>query len=153
LDALEDISEVNGLTKYLVIYDGPTVEPDKSIEYSELDNSHKISNLDIFINHTKVLNDVSIEDLVDEVTTFEELDIPISNNNVYLTETHCYVVNNKNIDKIIASSKFIDSPIDTKIDYLCKKNEINVLVIYPIIANQGGSTYSSIQDLTVPQTN
>jgi GR25 family glycosyltransferase involved in LPS biosynthesis len=76
-----------------------------------------------------------------------------TNNNVYLTETHCYVVNNKNIDKIIASTKFIDSPIDTKIDYLCKKNEINVLVIYPIIANQGGSTYSSIQDLTVPQTN
>uniref|UniRef100_A0A6C0D4X5 Glycosyl transferase family 25 domain-containing protein n=1 Tax=viral metagenome TaxID=1070528 RepID=A0A6C0D4X5_9ZZZZ len=76
-----------------------------------------------------------------------------TNNNEHLIGTHCYVVNNKNIDKIIASTKFIDSPIDIKIDYLCKKNEIIVLVIYPIIANQGGSTYSSIQDLNVPQIN
>lgn len=76
-----------------------------------------------------------------------------TNNNEQLIGTHCYIVNNKNIDKIIASTKFIDSPIDIKIDYLCKKNELNVLVIYPIIATQGGSTYSSIQDLNVPQTN
>jgi GR25 family glycosyltransferase involved in LPS biosynthesis len=69
-----------------------------------------------------------------------------ANDNEELYGTHCYLVNNKNIDKIINSTKFIASPIDNTIHDLSKKKILNVLVMYPVIATQSGSSYSTIRD-------
>jgi len=71
------------------------------------------------------------------------------NSNEQLLGTHCYVVNNANIDKIISHTKLIDTAIDIKLDTLSKSNKLTILVLYPTIANQAGSNYSSIRDMNI----
>jgi GR25 family glycosyltransferase involved in LPS biosynthesis len=109
------------------------------------DSLNKLINRDFDLLYLGNHNSIHGELLLDNIYK--------TNNNEMLIGTHCYLVNNKNIDKIINSTKFIDCPIDIKIDSLSKKKELNVLVIYPVLATQGGSTYSSIQDVSIAQTN
>jgi hypothetical protein len=98
-----------------------------------------ITNNDFDLLYLGNLNDNHGELIVDNIYK--------ANDNQQLFGTHCYLVNNKNIDKIIDSTKIIDYAIDAKIHILSKKKELNVLVVYPVIATQGGSTYSSIRDV------
>jgi GR25 family glycosyltransferase involved in LPS biosynthesis len=49
-----------------------------------------------------------------------------------------YIVNNKNIDKIIEKVKIMDRPIDDKYEELGKNNQLNIFVLHPTIVNQGG---------------
>jgi len=58
-----------------------------------------------------------------------------------------YVINNKNIDKIIDKTKKIDRPIDVIIEYLSNNNIFNTIIMYPnIIKHQ--SNYKSTVDNT-----
>jgi len=68
--------------------------------------------------------------------------------NETLIGTHCYIVNNKHIEKIISETKDIDMPIDLKIDDLYKKNKLNVLVMFPTIVIQSAES-SNIRDITI----
>jgi GR25 family glycosyltransferase involved in LPS biosynthesis len=62
--------------------------------------------------------------------------------NIYYTtgiswQTHAYVINNKNINKIIEKTKYIDNLIDVKIFKNGNKKELNVIRLYPEIVLQG----------------
>jgi GR25 family glycosyltransferase involved in LPS biosynthesis len=71
------------------------------------------------------------------------------NKNDQLLGTHGYLINNKNIDKIIDETKFIDMPIDIKLDNLSKSKQLNIYVVHPTIVDQSGSDYSSIRDMNI----
>jgi len=62
---------------------------------------------------------------------------------------HGYLINNKNIKKIIDSFGIIDKPVDLEIERLSKTNVINTLVLNPDIVNQWGSDYSSINNMNI----
>jgi GR25 family glycosyltransferase involved in LPS biosynthesis len=58
-----------------------------------------------------------------------------------------YLINNKNIDKIIDKTNKIDRPIDVIIEYLSYNNDFNTIIMYPnIIKHQ--SNYKSTVDNT-----
>jgi GR25 family glycosyltransferase involved in LPS biosynthesis len=58
-----------------------------------------------------------------------------------------YLINNKNIDKIIDKTNKIDRPIDVIIEYLSNNNVFNTIIMYPnIIKHQ--SNYKSTVDNT-----
>jgi GR25 family glycosyltransferase involved in LPS biosynthesis len=52
-------------------------------------------------------------------------------NNEGLGGTHSYVINNKNIDKIIQEFSIIDRQIDMNIQHLANEGKINVIKTYP----------------------
>jgi len=63
--------------------------------------------------------------------------------NVYYTtkesfETHAYLVNNKNIDKIINNMTYMDGLVDVSIFKKGDERKLNVFRIYPTIVTQGG---------------
>lgn len=64
--------------------------------------------------------------------------------NKYTIGTFAYLLNNKNINKIINVTKVIDSPIDNKLDTLIKNDQINAYVIYPNLINYKIENPSSI---------
>lgn len=45
--------------------------------------------------------------------------------------THAYVINNKNIDKIMKEIEYIDKTIDMKIQFLADNNKLNVISTFP----------------------
>jgi GR25 family glycosyltransferase involved in LPS biosynthesis len=49
--------------------------------------------------------------------------------------THAYVINNKNIDKIIQETSLIDRQIDVKIQHLANEGKLNVIKTYPYYVN------------------
>ena len=49
--------------------------------------------------------------------------------------THAYVINNKNIDKIIKQTEYIDKTIDMKIQFLADQKNLNVICTYPYYVN------------------
>jgi GR25 family glycosyltransferase involved in LPS biosynthesis len=65
--------------------------------------------------------------------------------NVNLYGTHGYVINNKNIDKIIDKINKIESPIDNTIQNLSYNNVFNTIVIYPNLVIQEGEFKSTIR--------
>jgi GR25 family glycosyltransferase involved in LPS biosynthesis len=58
-------------------------------------------------------------------------------NNEELHGTQGYIVNNKNIHKIIQYTKNITQPIDKKIQTLSDHKKLNVFAIYPYYVGQG----------------
>jgi len=60
--------------------------------------------------------------------------------------THAYVINNKNIDKIIDNVKIIKNPIDVIIQNLSKNNIFNTVIIYPYTVIQNKSFKSSVNN-------
>lgn len=70
-------------------------------------------------------------------------------NNLY--GTHAYVVNNKNINKIIRKTENIDRPIDNKLEDCAKNETLNIIVVYPNFVEQGGSTGSTINDFVIEE--
>lgn len=58
--------------------------------------------------------------------------------------THAYVINNKNIDKIIDNVKIIKNPIDVIIQNLTYNKLLNTIVIYPNIVEYNKSFESTI---------
>lgn len=71
-------------------------------------------------------------------------DIYYVNHNRNLWGTHAYLINNKNIDKIIKYTKIIDKPIDVKLQYLDKEKNLNIFVLYPTIVNPNKKLPSTI---------
>ena len=71
-------------------------------------------------------------------------DIYYVNHNRNLWGTHAYLINNKNIDKIIKYTKIIDKPIDVKLQYLDKQKNLNIFVLYPTIVNPNKELPSTI---------
>ena len=63
----------------------------------------------------------------------------------------CYaiLINNKNIDKIMKATSFIDSPIDHKIGDLSRNGQLNILVLYPTIVSHLEETKSTIRDMSI----
>jgi GR25 family glycosyltransferase involved in LPS biosynthesis len=59
-------------------------------------------------------------------------------NDIPLYGTHAYIVNNKNINKIINELKYINAAIDNKIEYLSIDSKLNTYVIYPTIVDPLG---------------
>uniref|UniRef100_A0A6C0D3Z9 Glycosyl transferase family 25 domain-containing protein n=1 Tax=viral metagenome TaxID=1070528 RepID=A0A6C0D3Z9_9ZZZZ len=45
--------------------------------------------------------------------------------------THGYVINNKNVDKIIKETEYIDKTIDMKIQFLADQKKLNIICTYP----------------------
>ena len=104
-------------------------------------NNINLNNIDfdiLFLGNLNNNYDVQIEDNIYTINTEDEF-----------TGCHGYLINNKNIDKIIENTEYIDRPIDTQIFDLLKINKLNILVLYPTIVNQGGSCYSSITDMNI----
>jgi GR25 family glycosyltransferase involved in LPS biosynthesis len=62
--------------------------------------------------------------------------------NVPLWGTHAYMINNKNIDKILKKTYFIARPIDQELGFLSKNREINTIMVYPNLVVQ---TYDGLQ--------
>jgi GR25 family glycosyltransferase involved in LPS biosynthesis len=65
--------------------------------------------------------------------------------NVNLYGTHGYIINNKNIDKIIDNLNKIVKPIDNSIQDLSYDSVFNTIVIYPNLVNQEGQLKSTIK--------
>ena len=61
-------------------------------------------------------------------------------NNEELHGTQGYIVNNKNIHKIIQYTRNITKPIDKKIQTLADDKQLNVFSIYPYYVGQGNQT-------------
>lgn len=62
-----------------------------------------------------------------------------------LSGTHGYIINNKNINKIIEKIKKIKTPIDTTIQELSYKNLLNTIVINPYLVVQNNNIKSTIR--------
>ena len=60
--------------------------------------------------------------------------------------THAYVINNKNIDKIIDNIKIIKNPIDVIIQDLSKNHIFNTVIMYPYIVIQNKSFKSTVNN-------
>lgn len=73
-------------------------------------------------------------------------DLYLIDKNKYTIGTFAYLINNKNIDKIINLTKFIDAPIDNKLDTLIKNNSLNAFVVYPNLINYIAESKSNIID-------
>lgn len=96
---------------------------------------------------TKLLNDILVTidtmdfDILFLGNTFDNIGSQVKNNiysidkNKYTIGNFAYIVNNKNINKLITLIKPIDSPIDNKIDTLIKNDKLNCMVVYPNIIN------------------
>ena len=65
--------------------------------------------------------------------------------NINLYGTHGYIINNKNIDKIIDNLNKIVKPIDNSIQDLSYDSVFNTIVIYPNLVNQEGQLKSTIK--------
>jgi glycosyl transferase family 25 len=139
----EKIKSNNNNNGYTIIFeDDFVIVVDNFLEkINNSINNINLNNIDFDIlflgnlnnNHGKLINDTLY--FVDNETGF--------------IGCHGYLINNKNIDKIIEYTKFIDRPIDTRFDDLSKENKLIVLMLYPTIVNQGGSCYSSITDMNI----
>jgi GR25 family glycosyltransferase involved in LPS biosynthesis len=68
------------------------------------------------------------------------------NNNKSLYGTYGYIVNNKNIDKIINNIKKIKNPIDVTIQNLSYNKSCNTIIIYPHIINHNRSFKSTVNN-------
>ena len=136
------IKETNQSGYTIILEDDFHIEVDDFMKVVK-NSIKKLQNIDFDLLFLGNINDNHGEKVVGNIYKITD--------KVRLFGTHCYLVNNKNIDKIINTTKFIDNQIDVKIEQLSKKNELNVLVIYPSIATQKGSSYSSIRDLNVSQ--
>lgn len=64
--------------------------------------------------------------------------------NKFTIGTFAYLINNKNVKKLIELTKIIDSPIDNKLDTLIKNNKINAYVVYPNLINYIAESKSDI---------
>jgi GR25 family glycosyltransferase involved in LPS biosynthesis len=136
---LYHLIKTNNVNGYTLILEDDCIFLNENFMDVLKDLIRKLRNYNFDFLYLGNLNDNHGELIVDNIYK--------ANDNQELFGTHCYLVNNKNIDKILDSTKIIDNAIDAKIHYLSKKNELNVLVVYPVIATQGGSTYSSIRDV------
>jgi GR25 family glycosyltransferase involved in LPS biosynthesis len=56
---------------------------------------------------------------------------------------HAILINNKNIDKIIEQTKYIEVPVDVRLEQLCHGNELVGVVIYPHLVLQQFDTLDS----------
>jgi glycosyl transferase family 25 len=65
--------------------------------------------------------------------------------NINLWGTHAYIINNKNIDKIIDNLNLIRLPIDNAIEKLSFDNIFNTITIYPNLVIQNGELKSTIR--------
>jgi GR25 family glycosyltransferase involved in LPS biosynthesis len=63
--------------------------------------------------------------------------------------THAMLFNNKNIDTVIDNLTFSDIPIDLKLSNKSEINDIKILVVYPVMANQGGAETSDIRNMEI----
>jgi GR25 family glycosyltransferase involved in LPS biosynthesis len=72
----------------------------------------------------------------------EDLYYVDKSNNLY--GTHAYVVNNKNINKIINKTENIDRAIDNKLEDCAKNETLDIVVVYPNLVEQDGSFRSTI---------
>jgi len=59
-------------------------------------------------------------------------------------QAHGYLINNKNIDKIIEKMKYIETVLDVQIFNKGKQKELNVLRIYPTIVDQNYDQFGSL---------
>lgn len=63
--------------------------------------------------------------------------------------THAYVINNKNIDKIIEVTKHIDCAIDNKFEMYSKNNTLSMPIFYPSLVYQSPEITSNIKNMNV----
>lgn len=120
----------------IVLEDDFNVIPDNIIE-----------KIDILLNN---LNDLDF-DIIFLGNTFDNHSVDIVKGNIYNIDknkftigTFAYLINNKNISKLIEHTKLIDSPIDNKLDTLIKNNKINAFVVYPNLINYIAESKSDI---------
>jgi len=98
-------------------------------------------NIILSLNNILVVIDTMEFDILFLGNTFDNVGSQIKDNiysidkNKYTIGNFAYLVNNKNIDKLINSIKPIDSPIDNKIDTLIKNNKLSCVVVYPNVFN------------------
>jgi glycosyl transferase family 25 len=133
------IKETNKNGYSIIFEDDFILEIDNFIEeINILLNDLKNKNIDFDLLFLGNLNNNHNEHVLNNVYTI--------NNNELLIGCYSYLINNKNINKIIENTNFIDMPIDTKLNNLSKSNKINIMLLYPVIVNPYGSSYSTIVD-------
>lgn len=126
----------------------------------------------IFEDDIKILTDTFIDDvksalqkLTDNNIDFDMLFLgTLSNNygeqaidNIYYTDksvntlagAHAILINNRNIDKIIENTKYIDNPIDHKLGNLARDDLLTILMLKPGICGQQETLLSTIRDSRV----
>jgi GR25 family glycosyltransferase involved in LPS biosynthesis len=140
LNLLKKIS-YNIASKYSIILEDDFIIIDNNVlnKINDILNYLSYNNIDfdiIFLGNTfnnkgKKLND-------------NNFNIYKINTDVYTIGCFSYLINNKNIFKIINYLNYIDSPIDNKIDSLIKNKKIISYVIYPNLI-----TYNSILDSNI----
>jgi len=81
------------------------------------------------------LNNNKGENVIDNIYNID--------NNTPLWGTHGYIVNNKHINKIIETIKFVDMPIDNKYESLGKSDALKIFIINPTIVNQQAEKFGS----------
>ena len=70
-------------------------------------------------------------------------DIDLTQN---LYGTYAYMINNKNIDKIINGTKTLECPIDNRLQDLGKTKKIISYLYYPTLVNPWGGNGSTITE-------
>jgi GR25 family glycosyltransferase involved in LPS biosynthesis len=109
-----------------------------------LEDDFNIISVNIKEQLQKLMNDLDNMDfdIIFLGNTFKNnTDTPFKNNiynidkNKFTIGTYAYLINNKNISKLINLTKNIDSPIDNKIDTLIKNDLIKAFVVIPNLIN------------------
>ena len=142
---LKRSKEIGCYKSHLNIYNLINNNPNKKKYSIVLEDDFNIIHENNFVekmeNLITNLNDLDF-DIIFLGNTFDNHSDVILKDNIYNIDknkftigTFAYIVNNKNINKIIELTKIIESPIDNKLDTLIKNNKINAYVVYPNLIN------------------
>jgi len=67
------------------------------------------------------------------------------NRNQFLYGTEAILINNKNIDKMINALQYMDMPIDQKIQFQTISDNLNILLLSPVLVDQKSDIQSMIR--------
>lgn len=104
-------------------------------------NTLNQKNIDFDILYLGNINSNKGEHIIDNIYKI--------NYNDELVGTHAMLFNNKNINNVIDSLTFTDIPIDLKLFYRSKNNNLKILVVYPVMVDQGGAETSDIRNMEI----
>jgi GR25 family glycosyltransferase involved in LPS biosynthesis len=138
LNIYKKIKEINKKGYTIIFEDDFLVNSDNLInEVKKGIDTLDSKNIDFDFLFLGNLNDNHAENIADNLYYIDK--------NVNLYGTHGYIINNKNIDKIIDKLNKIIKPIDNSIQDLSYDNVFNTIVIYPNLVNQKGQLKSTIK--------
>jgi GR25 family glycosyltransferase involved in LPS biosynthesis len=150
-DKISRKKEIGCYQSHKIIYD--LISKNKTKKYTlVLEDDFNVMNdnfREVFENILKNINDLDF-DIIFLGNTFDNIGTQYKENIYYIDKnkktigTFAYIINNKNIDKIINLTKLINEPIDIKLNNLIVSGLLNAYVINPNIINYKDSITSEI---------